>query len=201
MNPLLCLLLGYLCGCFLPAELVARLRTGKSASEIGSGNPGVANIGGQLGFKWGALVLLGDVSKTVVACALAGVLFPTPLSTLYAGLGAALGHNFPIFRGFRGGKGVTVTCTFLILFSPVWGTLCSLCGLAVALVTGWLSLGALLIPAAFIPFAFLFHGAQAGLLAIAATLLMFSRHAQGLRRILRGEERRAFRGKNTRNIK
>ena len=193
MYRLFSLLLGYGFGCFLTAELVAYRRTGGSAAAIGSGNPGMANIGAQLGKRWGAVVLLGDIAKTAVACALARALCPGPLSTLYAGLGAAFGHNFPFWRGFRGGKGVAVTCSFLILFSPVRGTLSCLAGLAVTLLTGWLPLGAVVIPALFIPFAFGFYGPEAGLLALAAALLMLSRHWRGLERIARGQEPRAFR--------
>ncbi len=53
LHRLLCLLLGYLCGCFLTAELVARARTGKSAAALGTGNPGMANLAHELGKGWG----------------------------------------------------------------------------------------------------------------------------------------------------
>ena len=192
MYQLPALLLGYGCGCFLTAELVALRRTGGSAAAIGSGNPGMANIGRHLGLRWGAVVLLGDIAKTALSCALAHLLCPGPLSTLYAGLGAALGHNFPFWRSFRGGKGVAVTCAFLILFSPLWGGLACLAGLAVTLATGWLPLGAAVIPALFVPLAFGAYGAEAGLLALSAALLMLSRHWRGLGRVFRGEEPCAF---------
>ena len=106
-----------------------------------------------------------------------------------------LGHNFPLWRGFRGGKGVAVTCAALILFSPLWGTAACLSGLAVTLLSGWLPLGAVVIPALFVPPAFLCHGREAGLLALILALLMLSRHIRGLGRILRGEEERKFRGR------
>ena len=123
LQRLLCLLLGYLCGCFLTAELVARARTGKSAAALGTGNPGMANLAHELGKGWGAVVLAGDIAKTALAFGLCRALFPAlgGLSGLWAGLGAVLGHNFPLWRGFRGGKGVAVTCAALILFSPLWG--------------------------------------------------------------------------------
>ena len=106
---------------------------------------------------------------------------------------AVLGHNFPVWRCFRGGKGVAVTCAALILFSPLWGTLACLIGLAVTLLSGWLPLGAVVIPALFVPPAFAFHGREAGLLALILALVMLSRHIRGLGRILRGEEARKFR--------
>ena len=168
LQRLLCLLVGYLCGCFLTAELVARARTGKSAAALGTGNPGMANLAHELGKGWGAVVLAGDIAKTALAFGLCRALFPAlgGLSGLWAGLGAVLGHNFPLWRGFRGGKGVAVTCAALILFSPLWGTAACLAGLAVTLLSGWLPLGAVVIPALFVPPAFLCCGREAGLLAL-----------------------------------
>ena len=174
LQRLLCLLVGYLCGCFLTAELVARARTGKSAVALGTGNPGMANLAHELGKGWGAVVLAGDIAKTALAFGLCRALFPAlgGLSGLWAGLGAVLGHNFPFWRGFRGGKGVAVT-----------------------LLSGWLPLGAVVIPALFVPPAFLCRGREAGLLALILALIMLSRHIRGLGRILRGEEERKFRGR------
>lgn len=188
LQRLLCLLLGYLCGGFLTAELVARARTGKSAAALGTGNPGMANLAHELGKGWGAVVLAGDIAKTALAFGLCRALFPAlgGLSGLWAGLGAVLGHNFPFWRGFRGGKGVAVTCAALILFSPLWGTAACLAGLAVTLLSGWLPLGAVVIPALFVPPAFLCRGREAGLLALILALIMLSRHIRGLGRILRG---------------
>ena len=87
------------------------------------------------------------------------------------------------------------SCAALILFSPLWGTAACLSGLAVTLLSGWLPLGAVVIPALFVPPAFLCHGREAGLLALILALIMLSRHIRGLGRILRGEEERKFRGR------
>lgn len=75
----LCIVIGYLCGCFLTADAVARHKTGKSAFAIGTGNPGMANILEQFGVKWAAATLLGDVLKTVLPCLLCRyLLFKSP---------------------------------------------------------------------------------------------------------------------------
>ncbi len=194
MERLACLAIGYLAGNFLTAEIVARWRTGRSAGELGSGNPGMANITGQLGIKWGALVLLGDVAKTALACLVCRYgLFPQlgPLAALYAGTGAMLGHDLPVWKHFHGGKGVAATCAALVLTDPLWGSLCCLFGLAVVLVSGYLPLGAVTIPAAFIPVAFLRGGPEAGLLASFLTGMMVYCHIHGLKRVWQGRERRA----------
>lgn len=196
-----CVLIGYICGCLLTAEAVAKWRTGGSARGLGTGNPGMANITAELGVKWGAVVLAGDVIKTALACFLCRLaLYPDlgVLAVLYAGLGAALGHNFPFWKGFHGGKGVAVTCTFLILAAPFWGVASCLVGLGVVLLSGYLPLGAVLIPAVFLTPAVLCIGPEAGILVLLAALLMLSRHYRGLGRILRGEEEKKLRGHGNR---
>lgn len=148
---LACILLGYLFGSFLTAEVVARVVSGKSARQLGTGNPGMANIMAQLGKGAGLLTLAGDTLKTVAACG-AAYYATAPLigqaSILYAGLGAVLGHNYPAWARFRGGKGVAVTCTWLVLYLPFWGTLCCIAGGALVLWLGYLPLGAVVIPSA-----------------------------------------------------
>ena len=126
----LCLLAGYLLGGFLTAEVVARCTAGVSARDIGTGNPGMANIATHLGKKAGLLVLAGDVIKTAAACWFCHQLAPELGLTalLYGGLGAVLGHNWPIWYKGRGGKGVAVTCAWLMLYLPVTGVLCCLAG-------------------------------------------------------------------------
>ena len=71
---ILCLLVGYLLGSFLTAECIARRLTGRSARDLGSGNPGMANIMATLGKGPGFAVLAGDVAKTVLACGLCWLL-------------------------------------------------------------------------------------------------------------------------------
>ena len=136
---LACILLGYLFGSFLTAEVVARVISGKSARQLGTGNPGMANIMAQLGKGAGLLTLAGDTLKTVAACG-AAYYATAPLigqaSILYAGLGAVLGHNYPAWARFRGGKGVAVTCVWLVLYLPFWGTLCCIAGGALVLWLG-----------------------------------------------------------------
>lgn len=184
------LVLGYLCGCFLTADFVARRESGKWAREQGSGNPGMANVGKLFGVRAAACVLAGDIAKVLLAAIACQLLFPQAgrIVVLWAGLGATLGHNFPFWTGFRGGKGVATTCAAFIWFDPVWGTVACLAGLAVVLATRQLCFGALAIVVAFAPMALFAHGTEAFALACAFALLMFAAHGPAARRALRGEE-------------
>lgn len=169
----ICLLIGYACGCFLTADAVMRARMGKSAFAVGSRNPGMANVGALLGAKWAAVVLAGDIAKTILAVVLAalacsalpsaggllqplidcpwGVAFPHSgcLCVVYAGIGVVCGHDFPVWHGFSGGKGVTATCSAIILFNPLLGGLACLAGLAVVAAAHTLGVAALVIVCVF----------------------------------------------------
>ena len=131
---LICLVIGYAAGNLLTAEIVARIAAGKAPAEIGSGNPGMANI--------------------MLAC-LAGYYLAGETGICWAGLGAVLGHTYPVWKRGRGGKGVAVTCAWLAAWPFPWGILCVVLGGVVTLITGYLPVGAVVIPAAAIPFGFL----------------------------------------------
>ncbi len=187
------LLIGYVCGNFLTAEVVSRRTSGKSSFERGSGNPGMANIAAQDGASSAALVLAGDLTKTFLPCLLCRmVLFPEAgtAAAAYAGLGAVLGHNFPIWHHFKDGKGVSCTCAALVSISFGYGLLaCAIGGIGV-LVSHYLPIGAVLIPAAFLIPAFCRYGTEVGILTVMMTLLMLQRHLPGLKNIPTGNEPR-----------
>lgn len=192
MERMLTVLIGYACGSFLTAEPVARLWEKKPIREIGSGNPGMANVMEHLGFRPGILVLMGDVGKTALAAMLACILFPQLGRTaiLYAGFGATLGHNFPFLRWGRGGKGVAVNCMTLMLFHPFGGLLCNVIGMVFVLATGYLPLGAVVISASFVALALELGDPEVTALSVEMGILMLIRHSNGLRRILQRREPR-----------
>jgi len=101
---------GYLAGTAPSAALVARLLTGGSVDlrSAGSGNPGGLNARRLLGRRAGAAVIVGDVGKGVVAC-LAGRRLAGDLGAHVAGVAAVTGHCYPLWTGFRGGKGVATS--------------------------------------------------------------------------------------------
>ncbi len=146
------LLIGYCFGMFLTAEAVARKFAGKSSSEIGTtGNPGMANIMANLGMKPGLLVLAGDLLKCALAVLAAHLLFRDPAGNdvLFAGLGCTLGHDFPVWRKFRGGKGVAASSLAIALYHFPAGLAANIAGMLTVLLTGYLSIGGVVIPAVY----------------------------------------------------
>lgn len=185
------LIIGYAFGNILTAELVTRKAMGKSIFEIGTGNPGMANVMAKVGFKEGAMVLAGDLAKTVLPCLLVRFLF-FPAHGLeaaaFAGLGAVLGHNFPFWHKFKGGKGVSTTCAAIFLVQPAVGILSMLVGMYVTFLTNYLPIGAVFIPAAFTIFSYFLFGTKVFIVGIILTILMFIAHRKGIAGALHGTE-------------
>lgn len=189
------LMIGYGLGCLLTAEIVSYYLSHESIQSKGSCNPGMTNALRLYGKKAGLLVLAGDLLKTAVACLICNFLFPMPdhLSILYAGLGSILGHDFPFWNGFKGGKGVACTCMAIFCFSPLWGLGSCLFGLVSCLITQYLAVGGTLIPAFFwVAMTLSFQGLEISLLAFLIFLLMTEKSFASLCSIFKGTEERGL---------
>ncbi len=187
----LALLIGYAFGNFLTAEVVTRKLTGKPCKDLGtSGNPGMANVMAHLGFVPGITVLIGDLAKCIIACAVSWILFGSTVGRiviLYAGLGATLGHDFPVWQKFKGGKGVAVSCLAIFIFSPLWGLLANIVGMLVTFATKYLSVGGAVLPASFVIPMFIFFGPEAGVVSLVLALVCVYKHYPQLRLIPSGK--------------
>lgn len=149
-----CCLAGYLCGSFLTADAVARRARGRTVFELGSGNPGMANVGHVLGTRAAAITLAGDLLKVLLPWAALFALWGGDLGqlvALYVGLGATLGHCFPWWHRFRGGEGVATTGATVFLARPIVGAIALVAGLVAVVLPGHkLHAGAIVIPAVFL---------------------------------------------------
>ena len=168
---LTCLAIGYGFGCFLSAAFAGR-RRGVSIFQMGSGNPGMANAMRCFGFGTGMAVLAGDILKTVAAWLVTALLFGRTAAVAgVTAVGAVLGHNFPFWHRFKGGKGVAVTCSGVVLMLPGWGFAALIAGAAAVILTRYLCVGAVVIPAVFVAPAALTAGPAAGWIAATMTAL------------------------------
>jgi glycerol-3-phosphate acyltransferase PlsY len=113
---ILSIIIGYLLGSIPTACIVSRLRKGIDIRDIGSGNMGAANVMREIGTPEGIFVGLFDLAKGAGAILIAQALNVSELWVFGTGFGALVGHNFPVFAGFRGGRGsATVMGIFLVL--------------------------------------------------------------------------------------
>ncbi len=187
---------GYLLGS-VPFGLIAtRLGGAGDIRKVGSGNIGATNVLRTGRRDLAAITLLGDGGKGVVAVLLFGTLF-SPTAAAVAGGGAFLGHIFPVWLGFKGGKGVATFFGILLAISWPVGVAAGATWILTALVFRISSLAALT-AAALTPVLFLLLH-QATLprlwLALGMAVLIFVRHDANIRRLLRGEEPRIGAGK------
>ena len=194
MYRIIALAIGYAFGNILTGEIIARQFMKKSAFRIGSGNPGMANVMAQGGFRNGIYVLIGDIMKTMIACLLCRVLFHGgghgTAAAAWAGLGCVLGHNYPAWHRFSGGKGVTCTCTALFCIAPFWGILAMLAGMIGVFLTQYLPVGGIVIPAVFVLISLFRFGLEITLVIVVLTGIMVLRHLPAIRNIPSGEEKK-----------
>jgi len=182
------LLLGYLLGSIPFGLILTRLFGLGDLRQIGSGNIGATNVLRTGNKTVAALTLLLDAAKGTAAVLIAARFGET--AALLAALGAFLGHLFPVWLGFRGGKGVA---TYIgVLLGLYWPAALAFCAvwLIVAFATRYSSLAALIASAASVAaLAFAGHWRLAGL-ALLLMLLLYWRHAGNIGRLARGEEAR-----------
>lgn len=120
LNIAVAVICAYLIGSLPTGYLVARLRRGIDIRQVGSRNMGAMNVFYQVGFWYGLLVLAVDIGKGAAAVALARFLELTPVVELVCGALVVLGHGYPVFLRFRGGKGGATAIGVLIFLMP-WG--------------------------------------------------------------------------------
>ena len=186
---ILSVLIGYCFGCVLTAELIAKFYAGKRAAELGeTGNPGMANIMASLGFKPGIYTLIGDLSKCIFAMTISWLLFKKAgwIVTLYAGLGCTLGHDFPFWRGFRGGKGVATSSVVIVVYSVLWGLLANIAGMLVTFGTQYLCIAGPVIPLFFTVFMAILGDWEAAVLSLVLSVLAVWCHSKSIRGIKNG---------------
>jgi glycerol-3-phosphate acyltransferase PlsY len=189
MVTLLLLLLGYSLGSVPTGVLIARWQKGIDIRQHGSGNIGMTNVLRTVGKVGAALTLLGDLAKGLLPVWLARNLLASPWAIALVGLAAILGHLYPIFAGFHGGKGVATSLGVFFLLLPVPLLLSLIVWLAGVGFRRQVSFGSLAAAAALPIGALLWRSPTAYLLcALMAAALIWYRHRENIQRLLAGTE-------------
>ena len=183
---------GYLLGSLSFALLLVRWRTGTDIRKEGSGNAGATNVLRAHGKALGLAVALLDVAKGAAAVLLVRLVTADPRYAAAAGFAAILGHVFPLYSGFRGGKGVATAVGAFLVLAPLGTLACLAVFVAVVAATRYVSLGSVVAIVLLPPAAGLLSKApRAVVVAAAATaLLVVFKHIENLKRLARGEERK-----------
>ena len=191
---MLCYLLpvaAYLAGSLSSAIIVCRVMRLPDPRTAGSHNPGATNVLRLGGPQAAALTLFGDVLKGTVPMAAARLLTDDPMVAALTGVGALLGHLYPLFFGFAGGRGVATAAGVCLALSPPLAGLLLVLWLVMALAFRYSSLAALTAALAAPPLtAWLVPGWPYLAMALLLAALLFIRHRDNIRRLLAGEESR-----------
>ena len=185
--------LGYVIGSIQPGLIVGRLVRGVDIREYGSGKTGFTNTLRTLGLVPALVVVFGDIAKGVVPVLVGDLVIGSALASALGGVGAVVGHTWPVFAGFRGGRGVATSFGAFFAMAPLPATAAILAGLAILAVTRYVSLMSMLgvalglgvmawlVTAGRMPAEYLIFG-------VAVTLSVELNHLGNLRRLLQGTE-------------
>ena len=180
------LLFGYLLGSIPFGLLLTRFAGMGDVRDIGSGNIGATNVLRTGNKKIAALTLLGDLLKGTVAVKIAG--FFGPDAAVLAGFGAFIGHCFPVWLKFKGGKGVATFIGILLGFSWKVVIIFAVAWLSLAAITRYSSLAALVSSLVSTAALFYFGHIQWGELFAVLSVILWIRHKENIKRLLEGKE-------------
>lgn len=210
MERVICLVIGYLFGLFQTGYIYGKIHH-FDIRKHGSGNAGTTNALRTMGVKAGAITLVGDCFKCVFAVLLVRAVFAAkadmlPLLSMYAAFGAVLGHNYPFYMNFKGGKGIAVTAGIIIVTDLRLTAVCLLAFILIVVLTRYVSLGSLVVSVMFL--VGLIIKGQMGLFGMSHAYLVemygigvlfvisaFVRHRANIGRLLNGTENKISFGK------
>ena len=208
MERIICIIIGYVFGMFQTAFFYGKMH-GIDIREHGSGNAGTTNTLRVLGTKAGLIVFAGDGLKCMIAIGITTLIFKGShpdeiyLLKLYTAAGAILGHNYPFYLKFKGGKGIAATAGLILAFHPYFIPVGFVLFFGVFLTTHYVSLGSLLIYVGLMTEMVIcgqtgLFGATQPVLnemyAVTAflTILAFYKHKENIKRLLHGNERKTY---------
>lgn len=208
---MICVLVGYVCGLFQTGYIYGKLHH-VDIRQHGSGNAGTTNALRTLGWKAGAVTFLGDFFKCVLAVGIAYLLYGKTqesrieLLAMYAGMGAVLGHNFPFYLNFKGGKGIATTAGLLLAVNPKVALVAMAVFIIVVALTRYVSLGSIFLVVIFAA-GMIVQGEYTGTtltgaeqlelygLSVFLAGLAIYKHRENIKRLLAGTENKLSFGK------
>ena len=188
MLMMLAILFGYLLGSVSTSYILGKLTKNIDIRQHGSGNPGATNTLRVLGVKAGIMLFAIDIIKGILAV-LIGQLLAGEVGGILAGLSAVIGHIWPVFTGFRGGKGVATSFGVLIVIFPAISAILFVVFMTLVFTTRYISVGsiavAIVLPILLIVFRYPLLSIGLGLVL---AILVLYRHKENISRLIAGKE-------------
>ncbi|MBI5599078.1 MAG: glycerol-3-phosphate 1-O-acyltransferase PlsY [Deltaproteobacteria bacterium] len=181
----------YLLGSVPTGVVAARLTGGVDPRSAGSRNIGATNVGRTSGRTAGVLTLAGDMLKGAAPAVIAAYLSGNEAIVAMAGLFAFLGHLFPVFLGFKGGKGVATACGVFLVISPATLFLSAGVFILMLLITRYVSVGSMAAALSLPVFMAVFKAGSVYIaLGAVVALLIVIKHSDNIKRLIEGRENR-----------
>ena len=198
---LIIIITAYLLGNISTSYIVAKRLAGVDIRTQGSGNAGSTNVLRTLGKKAGALTFIGDVLKGLIAVLIArfiayGVNLDDTTCAYIAVVAVVLGHNYPVFLGFKGGKGVATSLGSMLGMNPIVALLCLGFFIIIVAITKYVSLGSILGIGLSPVIMMLNHNTKGVLVTLFLTISVVITHKENIKRLLNGTERKLGQKKN-----
>ena len=189
MDYVIVLLVGYLLGSIPTSVIVSKVALKDDVRKDGSGNPGASNMMRSFGFKYAAIVLVGDMLKGLLA-ALVGQWLLGQSGLYYGTLAAVIGHNWPVFLKFKGGKGVATTLGGMLAIVPLWTACACLLFILTLLLTRYFSVASLVALGFLWVMILVFYMSNTTLFFFTTLLVLLSvyRHRTNIDRLMQGTE-------------
>lgn len=192
---LIIIITAYLLGNISTSYIVAKRLAGVDIRTQGSGNAGSTNVLRTLGKKAGALTFIGDVLKGLIAVLIArfiayGVNLDNTTCAYIAVVAVVLGHNYPVFLGFKGGKGVATSLGSMLGMNPLVALLCLGFFIIIVAITKYVSLGSILGIGLSPVIMMLNHNTKGVLVTLFLTISVVITHKENIKRLLNGTERK-----------
>ena len=185
-------IIGYLLGSLSGGIITSKLAHGPDLHTVGSKSTGASNVQRTMGWKYGLITFFFDAVKGLLACFIAEIITGSHITSLLAGLFCVIGHNWPVFFHFRGGKGVATTGAVMLYCFPVPALICIALTIAVIAVFRYISVGSMLLVISFFILSFFFSGMNACIIIWALILMIMcvARHHANISRLIHGTENR-----------
>ena len=185
--------ISYLIGSISSGILISHAAKGPDLRKVGSGNTGASNVQRTMGWKYGLMTFTCDVLKGLISCWIGQLMTGDHMGALTAGFFAVIGHNWPVFFGFRGGKGVSTSCGVMCFCFPVPALICYVLNIALIAWKRYISLGSMFLLTLYAPLVSIwwYQGEWklfVVLWCILLALICIIRHASNIRRLLNGTE-------------
>ena len=189
---LLACIFAYLIGSVSSGVLVSRAGNGPDLRTVGSGNTGASNVQRTMGWKFGLITFAADIFKGVAACLAGRLLTGDHMGALLAGFFAVIGHNWPVFFDFKGGKGVSTSLGVMLFCFPIPALVCGAAAVALIVWKKYISLGSMALLSLFAVLVSLTYRGEWKLFVILWSVLLalicIGRHHANIGRLIKGTE-------------